>query len=156
MKKIVILAINIAIIVCVKNAFGIAGIIPEPEKKIVINKEWKGFYCGYTEPAKVVIHTEEQWKEVWQKLNILRLPVPELPKINFAREMAIAVFMGQRTSGGYEITIKNIIQKKDKIIIEVHEKEPSPDTLRTMSLTQPYYVMVIKNSSLPIEFQYQH
>ena len=153
LKKAIVLGLIIVVILSVTNAFGISGTMPESGIEIKIEKEWKGYHCGYTEPLRVVIYTENQWEEIWKKVQVLRLPVPELPKIDFEKEMIIAVFMGTRSSGGYEIEIKNISKTEKEIVVGVEEKEPSPDSLRTMALTSPYHVVIVKRSSLPVRFQ---
>ena len=85
-------------------------------------------------------------------MNVLRLPRPELPKIDFEKEMVVAIFMGERSSGGYEIEIINIIKTEKQIVIEVEEEEPPPESLRTMALTQPYHIVVIKRYTRPVVF----
>lgn len=87
-------------------------------------------------------------------MNVLRLPRPELPEIDFEKEMVVAIFMGERSSGGYEIEIINIIKTEKQIAIEVEEEEPPPESLRTMVFTQPYHIVVIKRYSLPVVFQH--
>ncbi len=124
------------------------------KKTIGVEKEWKGYRCGYSEAARLVIKTEDRWKEVWRKVHLLRVPKPELPEIDFQEEMIIAVFMGDRKSGGYEIEIREIIKTEKEIVVQVEEKEPSPESLRTMALTQPYHIIVVKSSLLPVRFQH--
>ena len=124
------------------------------KKAIGVEKEWKGYHCGYTKAARLIVKTEDRWKEVWGKVHRLRLPQQELPKIDFQKEMVIAVFMGERKSGGYEIEIREIIKTEKEIVVQVEEKEPSPESLRTMALTQPYHIVVVKKSPLPVRFQH--
>ena len=126
---------------------------PETEEKIEIKKEWKGSRCGYVEPSKSVISTEDQWMKTWDKMFHHLLPKPELPKIDFDSEMILAAFMGQRRTGGYVIRIKRIIKTDKDIVAYIEEKEPDPESLRTQALTQPYHVGVIKKYSLPVRFQ---
>lgn len=153
-EKAVVLGMLIAVFLQSKNTFAISGVIPETGAKVKIEKEWKGYNCGYYEPSRVVIYTEDQWKEIWEKVHALRLPRPQLPKIDFEKKMVVAVFMGNRSSGGYEIEIIKISKTEKEIVVEVKEKEPPPESLQTMVLTQPYHIVVIKKSLLPVKFQY--
>lgn len=125
----------------------------EVKKAIKIKREWKGYNCGYTEPSKLVIKTEEQWREVWGKVHRLQLPMPGLPKIDFEKEMVIAVFMGEQKSGGYEIEITSVTETEEEIVVEVVERKPPPESLRTMVLTQPFHIVVVEKSPLPVRFQ---
>jgi len=135
------------------NVLGLSRAMADTGVEIKVAKEWKGSHCGYTKPERLVIKTEDQWREVWEKMHRLRLPTPERPKIDFEREMVVAVFMGQRKTGGYEIEITEIEERKGEIIVEVEEKEPPPESIRAMALTQPYHIVVIKKSSFPVRLQ---
>ena len=142
-----------ATILFIQNIFGLSGITAEIRAEIKVEKEWKGNHCGYTEPERLVVKTKDQWMEVWRKMHRLRLSTPELPLIDFKKEMVIAVFMGERKTGGYEIEIIRVTQKESKIFVEVEEKEPPSDSVQTMVLTQPYHLIVIPKPSLPVTFQ---
>lgn len=153
LKKAAFLGVTIALILFSKNTSAQPGTRPETAVEIKILQEWKGTYSSYPNSSRLLIKTEDQWQEVWEKVHALRLPCPELPEISFEKKMAIAVFMGTRRSGGYEIMIKKITKKEKEIIVEVEEKEPPPESLRTMALAQPYHIVVIKRPLLPIRFQ---
>jgi hypothetical protein len=56
-------------------------------------------------------------------------------------------------SSDLEIEITKIEERKEEIVVEVEEKEPPPDAIRTMTLTQPYHLIVIKRSPFPVKFQ---
>lgn len=154
LEKVIVLGIFIAIVLCSENTFVFSGIRSETGVGIEIENEWKGYHCGYTETSRLVIKAEDRWKEVWGKIHRLRLPRSELPEIDFEKEMVVAVFMGIRKSGGYEIEIIKVTKTEEEIVAVVREKEPPSDSLQTMALTQPYHIVVIKRSSLPVRFQY--
>ncbi|RZJ34286.1 MAG: protease complex subunit PrcB family protein [Flavobacterium sp.] len=58
--------------------------------------------------------------------------------------------MGEKTSGGYSITVDNVVETADKIIVTVHENEPAKGSMTTSAITYPYTVVRI-NSKKPIE-----
>ncbi len=148
------IAIVVAIVLNVVQNCALSEEKEEVKRTIEVKQEWKGYFCGYTEPSRLVIKTEDQWGEVWRKVHRLQIPRPELPKIDFEKEMVIAVFMGEQMSGGYGIKIIRITKTEEEIVVEVEEKEPPPGSLRTMVLTQPYHIVVIKESSLPVRFHH--
>ncbi len=154
MRMVVPIVIVVAIVLNVEKCCALSKEKEVVKKAIGVEKEWKGYHCGYTEAARLVIKTEDRWKEVWGKVHLLRLPQQELPKIDFQKEMVIAVFMGERKSGGYEIEIRKIIKTEKEIAVEVEEEEPSPESLQSMAITQPYHIVVVKSSPLPLRFQH--
>lgn len=145
--------IVIAIILLCESTFVFSGIMPDTGVNLKIEKEWKGYYSGYTKAERLVIKTEEQWREVWKRVYSLRLPKPELPEIDFQKDMVIAVFMGERTSVGYSIEITEITKRDEEILVSVEEKEPPSESIRAMALTQPYHIVVVRRLSLPVRFQ---
>jgi len=155
--KMAVLGVLSIVIAIILNGYGVSA-LPGPGEEAIreveIKGEWKGYHCGYAEAARLVIKTEDRWKEVWGKVHLLRLPQQDLPKIDFQKELVIAVFMGERKSGGYEIEIRKIIKTEKEIVVEVEEKEPSPESLQSMALTQPYHIVVVKSSPLPVKFQH--
>ena len=153
MRKSTLLFVLCALISGCYTVYALSGSRPETEEKIKIKKEWKGSRCGYVEPSKSVISTEEQWKEIWDKMFRYLLTQQELPKIDFDTEMILAAFMGERRTGGYEIRIKRIMKTDKEIVAYIEEREPDPESFRTMALTQPYHVVVIKKYSLPVRFR---
>lgn len=57
--------------------------------------------------------------------------------------------MGEKTSGGYSITVDNVVETADKVIVTVRENEPAKATMSTTAITYPYAVVRI-NSKKPI------
>lgn len=62
----------------------------------------------------------------------------------------ILVNMGEKSSGGYSITVEKVKEYKDKI--EVTLKEVAPSGMATTVITKPCYVIKIK-SKKPIEIK---
>jgi len=151
-EKTLFLLILIPVFLFGENTIALSGGGPEAGAKIQIENDWQGSQSGYTFPSKFIIETDVQWREVWDKVHRFRLPRPELPKIDFENEMVIAVFIGVQKSGGYDIRITEIIETEEDITVMVKEKKPSPGTVQTMALTQPYHIVLIKRRPLPIRF----
>ena len=76
----------------------------------------------------------------------------EIPKIDFKKQRVVALFLGQRNSGGYEIKIKNVEEKDNKIYVTVEEVGPKPGDMATMAITNPFVVAKI-NSTKEIVFK---
>lgn len=112
----------------------------------------KGYYSGYTERAFLVIKTQDEWRTIWKVHAEIRLPLKGPPEIDFTKETVIAVFRGKCPTGGYTIEIDTIEKMKDKILVYIIETQPRPDTIVTQALTQPYHIIRIKKTILPIEF----
>ncbi len=58
----------------------------------------------------------------------------------------IIVNMGRHNNGGYSYDIKEIIEHEKFIEVKLLSKKPSPSSLVTMALTNPYIVIFLPNS----------
>lgn len=58
--------------------------------------------------------------------------------------------MGEKPTGGFSISVKDVQEKSDKIILTVQENSPDPGSITTMGITNPYTVVKI-NSKKKIE-----
>jgi hypothetical protein len=112
----------------------------------------KGAYSGHDEAGNYVIKTQEDWTELWTKVKSNEIPQPELPEIDFGRDMVIAVFLGTRNTGGYGIEITGIVESST-VKVYAKEKTPEPGSMVTMALTQPYHIVKLQKVEKSIVFE---
>lgn len=60
--------------------------------------------------------------------------------------------MGEKPTAGYSISVKEVVEQADKIIVVVDSKSPSPDMMVPQVMTYPFAVVKI-NSRKPIEIK---
>jgi len=53
--------------------------------------------------------------------------------------------MGEKRSGGYSITVENVEETADKVILTVKENEPEPGAMVTQAITYPYAIVKINS-----------
>ena len=109
-------------------------------------------YSGYEEKGDLVITDGKTWKQVWTKIYKGVEPMPALPKIDFNKDILLAVFMGTKSTGGYNIDIQTILEKTDHLKVEVREISPRGTGIVTMALTQPLHVVKISKSNKQVRF----
>lgn len=102
--------------------------------------EWVGHYCGIKKAERSVIRDENTWRALWKRMGI------SAPVIDFKREMALAVFMGERRTGGYSIRILGYSIRKKRIIVKYQETAPPRGAMVTLALTQPHHIVLIEKS----------
>ena len=64
--------------------------------------------------------------------------------IDFSKEMVVAVFMGEKPTGGYSIDIKDVLKKKDNIEFLIKVEEPGPDDMAAQVITSPYHIIKLE------------
>lgn len=73
-----------------------------------------------------------------------------VPDVDFASNRVVALFMGEKSSGGFSIAIESVREEKSKVIVKI--KKSYPDGMASMALTQPYVIAKI-NTTKKIEFE---
>jgi len=113
-----------------------------------------GVTSGIGERKFVVIKTAKEWADLWQAHASLRIPAPPLPAVDFKREMIVAVFAGEKRSGGYGIEIAKIAEDtvKGQLVISFRETQPPPGSMTPQALTQPFDIVRINRIEVPATF----
>jgi hypothetical protein len=93
---------------------------------------------GISESRRLVIRNANAWAQFWAELG-----VGDRPTIDFTKYLVVAVAAGQRSSGGYEISIQRVSQANGDLTIEVLQTVPSPNCVTTSALTQPVDVVAV-------------
>ena len=114
----------------------------------------QGFRSGTRERKFLVVKNETDWKTLWQTHVQPNVPAKELPRVDFDKEMIVAVFLGEKPTGGYkvEITAMEEDQGKGQLRVVTREGKPPVGSIATQALTQPYHVVRVKKSDLTTTF----
>jgi PrcB C-terminal len=117
----------------------------------------KGFRSGLRERKFVVIKTANEWKELWSSHMSGSIPPKALPSVDFQTEMIVAVFLGERMTGGYGVEITKIEESRQKRILTVtiRETKPPADAMVTQALTQPVHIVKLKKVELAATFVFE-
>ncbi|MHA1389678.1 MAG: protease complex subunit PrcB family protein [Candidatus Thorarchaeota archaeon] len=111
-----------------------------------------GYY--YATRDNFTITNKTIWEDLWQFLYSGHSHPPELPIVNFTSEMLIAVFQGERGSGGYLINITRIIVTNTQYIVYIDEPHPGENCVVTAVMTYPYHTVKISDYPLNLPVQY--
>ena len=111
----------------------------------------KGSNGGYYSPKNMIIRNHSDLKIIYTQINKIRKPGFPIPEIDFEKEIVIALFLGQRSSGGYTISISKIVETKDEI--QVYTQNTEPDGPATTVMTQPFYFCKIPATEKTIVFK---
>lgn len=108
-------------------------------------------YGGYQHQHYLVITNINQLKKIYTQINLTRKPGLPLPTINFNNEIVVALFMGQKKTGGFKVEIDSLITYKDNSI-DLFIKSSAPKSMSTMAITQPFSLYKLNTSSTKISF----
>lgn len=135
--------------------------VPPPE---VITKEEANSYISMRSVTKgyltgdgkegisqggTVINSQADWDELTTKMNAVNDAI-EPPSVDFSQTTLLAYFDEIRGSGGYSVYVTEI--RTDGSEIKVHVKEVSPTEDAIEIMTQPFEIVSIEKTDLPVTF----
>jgi hypothetical protein len=65
------------------------------------------------------------------------------PSLDFERDGVVAVFMGERPTGGHSIQVERVALRDGELLVEVLLRSPGAGCLTTQALTQPYQMVSV-------------
>lgn len=74
---------------------------------------------------------------------------PPIPQIDFSRQEVVAVFAGEKPTGGYDIAVSGIQDSSNERMVSVTITAPGPSCMVAESQTSPFQVVTVPVSTLP-------
>lgn len=121
------------------------------QQEITFEVLLEGTHGGYKDAEFMVIDNSKDLKQIYTHLNKIRKPGFPIPKINFEKELVLALFMGEKSSGGYTILISEIEEVKDKVHVFI--KKTKPEGMAATVITRPFYFCKIPKTDKEIVFK---
>ena len=107
---------------------------------------------GKTTKDIVVVSDKNALEQIYNGINSNQEPGYQIPEINFETESVIVFFLGEKNTGGYSISVRNISESKNSISVFYQEKGPKLTDMVTMVITQPYCIVKTKKLSKELKF----
>ena len=92
---------------------------------------------------RLVIRDSNTWASFWSELG-----AGVRPKVDFSRDLVIAVASGERTSGGHDLAVDRVSLEGGDLRIEVVETSPGPNCMTTAAMTQPVDVVMVPGAGV--------
>lgn len=109
----------------------------------------KGEQSNIDEARQVVVRTEADWTKLWQQHS----PDRKRPTVDFSKDMVVGVFMGSRSSAGYNLSIVSTFVKDGAVLVRYQESTPRPGTMSAQILTFPYHLVAIPKAAGEVKFE---
>jgi hypothetical protein len=103
-----------------------------PTESTMTIHEWKGQHGGPITRGHMPIDDEATWKAVWRELG------QDAPPLDFSKYVAVAVFVGERPTGGFTAVFDEPAAKGDDLLVRY--TIPAPTGFTTQAFTQPWKV----------------
>ncbi|RDI13366.1 protease complex subunit PrcB family protein [Flavobacterium sp. AG291] len=93
-------------------------------------------YGGRDAKSNVVVKSREQLAALYKELGWSNVPT-----VDFSQNNVVAIFMGQKNTGGYSVSVRKVTIEDNTAIINTIETKP--EGMATMALTAPYCIVVV-------------
>ena len=104
----------------------------------------KGTQSEVSEPKNVVVRTEDEWTRLWHA----HAPNREPPAVDFSREMVVGVFLGTKTTAGYDVQIVKMLGN----VVQYRVSTPPRDAITAQVLTMPYHLVAVPRRPGDVQF----
>jgi hypothetical protein len=103
----------------------------------------KGYRSGVRAPLQMVARSQSEWDALWRQHAFDGASSRPAPAIDFDREIVVALFLGDKPTGGYDVRISRADQTHDTLTIHYQERTPPPGALVSQAWTQPFHIVRI-------------
>lgn len=97
------------------------------------------------EGKNYVIQNEEELSLLWSM--IYGEDAPPMPAVDFATEEVLAVFAGEQATGGYDISVKDIVQENGTRVVTILHEMPEEGCMTTQAITSPFELVRVPAGS---------
>lgn len=104
----------------------------------------RGAYGGdLLKGTRQVIRDDDAFATLWNSLH--GSTPPPRPDVDFSEQMVLAVVLGERPTGGYQVEISNITRNVNPTLVRafVTETVPGSSCTVTQAITVPYHIIKV-------------
>ena len=102
-------------------------------------------YGGRDNKSTAVVKSRDELVALYKELGWSNVPT-----IDFSQNNVVALFMGQKSSGGYSIGVRKVTIQDNTAVINTLETKP--EGMATAALTAPYCIVVVaKTDTVVVE-----
>jgi hypothetical protein len=105
----------------------------------------KGDQSNIDDAKQVLVRTDAEWARLWQQ----HAPDQPRPRVDFAKEMVVGVFMGSRPNAGFStVIVSATATPSGTLLVRYTEKVPAVGTVSAQILTFPFHLVAIPKADV--------
>ena len=98
------------------------------------------------EPLFALITGPEGWATF---LKQHRSSPEQWPAVDWEHNVVLVALMGGKRTGGFGITITDLLRRENVVTVQVQERTPQPGEMVIQVLTSPYHVVTVPREAFP-------
>jgi hypothetical protein len=104
----------------------------------------KGDQSNIEDAKQILVRTDAEWTQLYRQHKFDK----PAPKIDFSKEMIVAVFMGSRPTAGFSTAIVSATAANGALNVRYSESRPPAGTITAQVLTFPYHIAAIPKADV--------
>lgn len=112
-----------------------------------------GMRSGIASPQERVVRGAEEWARLWQAKQIGASPQRPLPAVDFSREPCIAIFAGERPTGGFAARVEQVTESAGGLEVVYRVTAPAPGSVVSQALTSPFQIIAVASRTASVRFR---
>lgn len=109
----------------------------------------KGDQSNMDEARQMVARTVDEYNSLWR----LHAPDRPQPKVDFAKEMVVGVFLGSRPTAGFAIEIVGIREDAGALVVQYRETRPARGMITAQVITSAYHIVAMPSRPGAVRFE---
>lgn len=110
---------------------------PAPQSFEVLHSGPKTGIAANSSQANVVMDRLEL-EELFKQITAKHLPAPDMPEVDFDKNIAVYVARDPKPSGGYGLKVRSVKCSQGVMTIDLQEVNPQGNANQAQLITQPY------------------
>jgi hypothetical protein len=127
----------------------------EEETVLAFEVIHSGPYTSVTEKKEFHASNNDEYMKLMNEIYADLDQMPKIPEVDFSKNDVGAVFMGQKSSGGYSINFDKIIKRSGAVSCNIYETSPGKGCMLTQGITYPYEIVKTPKLNKKIKFVYK-
>lgn len=108
----------------------------------------QGCNSAYPTANQLVINNTTEWVDFWQEHSSDNIPPPPVPEVDFTQYQVVAVFAGEKSTGGYSVEITSVETTNSQLVITAKYSQPQADDIVTEAFTYPHHIIKIPRMTI--------
>lgn len=106
-------------------------------------------FSNITAPRQVVVKDAASWAALWAEHSKTRIAAPS---VDFSRNMVVAVFSGDVSSGCKTTSIVKVVSREGKMVVEYQERDITTVAVCLPVISQPMQAVSVPRIDAKVEF----
>jgi uncharacterized lipoprotein YajG len=100
-------------------------------------------YQVFASETMLVVRDQQSWQSLWSQMTANQSPAPQLPAVDFTKDMVLVAAAGTRGSSGYSISITDATESSGGVTVNVTITSPGSNCAVALHVESPVDVATI-------------